>query len=291
MSLSSKLGEQRSVRLPQGTVRYRERGRGTPIVFVHGVLVNGDLWRDVVPRLADGHRCITPDWPLGSHEVPLEPTADLSTPGVAALVADFMAALDLRDVTLVGNDTGGAVCQIVVTTRPERVGRLVLTSCDAFERYPPPPFDLLLRWLPRIPGAVFLTAQLMRFAIMRRQPTGYGLVMRGELDDELTRSFTGPAAASAGVRADVARLLRGVSNAHTLAAAERLPEFDRPVLLAWGGDDRLFPLELARRLAARFPDARLEVVPNARTFVPLDEPARLAALILDFLGDRAVRSA
>jgi pimeloyl-ACP methyl ester carboxylesterase len=115
--------------------------------------------------------------------------------------------------------------------------------------------------------------------------------MRDELDDELVRSFTTPAAASAAIRADVARLLRGVSNAHTLAAAERLPGFDRPVLLAWGGDDRLFPLDLAKRLAARFPNARLEVVPNARTFVPLDEPARLAALILAFLGERAVRSA
>ncbi len=291
MSLSSSLGEQKSVRLPQGTIRYRESGRGSPIVFVHGVLVNGDLWRDVVPRLADTHRCITPDWPLGSHTVPLEATADLSTPGLAALVADFMAALDLRDVTLVGNDTGGAICQLVVTNHPERIGRLVLTSCDAFERFPPPPFDILLRWLPRIPGGVYLTAQGMRFAFMRRQPTGYGLVMRGELDEELARSFTEPARASAGVRADVGRLLRGVSNAHTLEAAERLPGFDRPVLLAWGGDDRLFPLDLAKRLAARFPRARLEVVPNARTFVPLDEPVRLAALILDFLGERAVRSA
>jgi pimeloyl-ACP methyl ester carboxylesterase len=291
MSLSPRLGEEKSVRLPQGTVRYRERGRGTPIVFVHGVLVNGDLWRDVVPRLADTHRCITPDWPLGSHTVPLAATADLSTPGIAALVADFMAALDLHDVTLVGNDTGGAICQLVVTNHPARIGRLVLTSCDAFERYPPPPFDILLRWLPRIPGGVFLTAQLMRLAFMRRQPTGYGLVVRGELDDELARSFTGPAASSAAVRADLTRLLRGVSNAHTLAAAERLPGFDRPVLLAWGGDDRLFPLDLAHRLAARFPNARLEVVPNARTFVSLDEPARLATLILGFLGERAVRSA
>lgn len=286
MSLATRLGEQKTVRLPQGTIRYRERGRGTPIVFVHGVLVNGDLWRDVVPLLADSYRCITPDWPLGSHEVPLERTADLSTPGVAALVADFIEALDLRDVTLIGNDTGGAICQLVVTSRPQRIGRLVLVSCDAFERYPPPPFDVLLRWLPRIPGAIWMTSQLMRFAFMRKQPTGYGLVIRGELDDELARSFTGPAAASAGVRADIARLLRGVSPQHTLEAAKRLPAFDRPVLLAWGGDDRLFPLELARRLAALFSNARLEVVPGARTFVPLDEPARLAALIDDFAGAR-----
>lgn len=287
MSLSMNLGEHRTVRLPQGTIHYRERGRGAPIVFVHGVLVNGDLWRDVVPRLAAGFRCVTPDWPLGAHEEPMAPTAELSTPGVAALVADFLEALDLRDVTLVGNDTGGAVCQVLVTTRPERIGRLVLTSCDAFERYPPPPFDFLLAWLPRVPGAIWAASQLTaRSRFARRQPTGFGLVVRRELDDELARSFTGPAAASAGVRADIARLLGGISPAHTLAAAERLPAFDRPVLLAWGGDDRLFPLSLAERLAARFPNARLEVVPGARTFVPLDEPARLASLIADFAAGR-----
>ena len=110
MSISHQLGDPKEVRLPQGNIRYRERGRGTPIVFVHGLLTNGDLWRKVVPLLAREHRCITPDWPLGSHEVPLQLAADLSTPGLAALVADFLAALDLRDVTLVGNDTGGAIC-------------------------------------------------------------------------------------------------------------------------------------------------------------------------------------
>ena len=142
---------------------------------------------------------------------------------------------------------------------------------------------------PRARASEPSRSPVVRF--MRRQPTAFGLVIRGELDDELARSFTEPARVSAGVRADVARLLNGVSNAHTIEAAERLPGFDRPVLLAWGGDDRLFPLELAKRLAARFPNARLEVVPNARTFVPIDEPARLATLILDFLGERAVRSA
>jgi pimeloyl-ACP methyl ester carboxylesterase len=254
MSLSSKLGEEKSIRLPQGTIRYRERGSGTPIVFVHGVLVNGDLWRDVVPRLADTHRCITPDLPLGSHTVPMDPTADLSTPGLAKLLADFMAALELRDVTLVANDTGGALCQVLVTTNPERVGRLVFTSCDCFEVFPPAPFDFLLRWLPRIPGGIWMTAQGMRFAFVRRQPTGFGLLMHGELDDELARSFTEPARASAAVRGDVARLLRGLSPAHTLAAAERFASVRQPVLVAWGGADRLFPARAGEAPRGRVPE-------------------------------------
>ena len=291
MSISHQLGDPKEVRLPQGIIRYRERGRGTPIVFVHGLLTNGDLWRKVVPLLAREHRCITPDWPLGSHEVPLQPAADLSTPGLAALVADFLAALDLRDVTLVGNDTGGAVCQLVVTRHPERIGRLVLTSCDAFETFPPSPFGFL-RWLPMIPGAVWLVAQSLRIPLVQRLPIGYGLLVRGKLDDAVARSFVGPAASSAAVRRDLAKVLRGVSPRYTLEAARGFSSFDRPVLLAWARDDRLFPLGLARRLAESFPRARLEVIDDCRTFVPEDQPDRLAKLIAAFeAGDAAHISA
>src|SRR5688500_18689891 len=127
----------KEVRLKQGVVRYREVGSGPPLVFVHGLLVNGELWRKVVPLLSGSYRCIVPDWPLGSHAVALEPDAELSPVGVAALIADFLAALELKGVTLVGNDSGGALCQLVATRHPERLGRLVLTTCDAFEVFPP----------------------------------------------------------------------------------------------------------------------------------------------------------
>ena len=284
MSMTPQLGDTKQIHLAQGVVRYRERGRGGTLVFVHGLLANGDLWRKVVPLLAAEHRCITPDWPLGSHEVPLDPAADLSTPGLAALVADFLVALDLRDVTLVGNDTGGAICQLVITRHPERIGRLVLTSCDAFETYPPSPFRFL-RWLPLVPGALWLTAQSLRVPFLRNGPTGYGLLVNGTLDDALARSFSGPALSSADVRRDTAKVLRGISPRDTLAAAERFAGFDRPVLLAWAGDDRLFPLALARRLAAAFPQARLEVIPDCRTFVPEDQPERLAAAIASFIAE------
>src|SRR5437868_4113845 len=139
MSVSSNLGEQRQVATGAGTIHYRERGSGAPVVFVHGLLTNGDLWRDVVPPLAAHRRCIVPDWPLGSHTEAMGAHADLSTPGLAKLVAEVLTALDLEQVTLVGNDTGGAVCQLVAAHHPARLGGLVLASCDAFEVYPPPP--------------------------------------------------------------------------------------------------------------------------------------------------------
>src|SRR2546430_16514383 len=135
MSVSAVLGDRRTVEPPAGTIEYRERGGGSPVVFVHGVGVNGDLWRGVAPRLADEHRCVVPDLPWGAHSHPLRDDADLSLPGMARIVADFMAALHLGDVTVVANDTGGAVAQWLVGHHPDRIGGLVLTSCDAFEKF------------------------------------------------------------------------------------------------------------------------------------------------------------
>jgi pimeloyl-ACP methyl ester carboxylesterase len=131
------LGPAREIELPQGRLRVHDIGTGPTLVFVHGALVNANLWRKVVGQLSDRFRCVTLDLPFGSHLVPMPPAADLTPPAAAALIADAIAALELDDVTLVGNDTGGAICQLVATRRPERIGGLVLTSCDAFDNFPP----------------------------------------------------------------------------------------------------------------------------------------------------------
>ncbi|HEX6310151.1 MAG TPA: alpha/beta hydrolase [Acidimicrobiia bacterium] len=283
MAISEQLGATREVTLASGTIAYRETGTGPTVVFVHGVFVNGDLWRQVVPWLGRGVRCITPDWPLGSHTVPMNDDADLSPPAIAALVAEFLAALDLRDVTLVGNDTGGAVCQLVAADHPDRVGRLVLTSCDAFEVFPPKPFGVL-RLMTRVPGATFLTAHGLRWRPFQRQRIAYGQVMQELPPGEIIASYTGSLRHSRAIRRDARKVLRGLDPRHTLAVADRLDRFDRPVLVAWGGNDRFFPRSLAERLTACFPRARLEVVEGARTFVPEDHPRQLAVLVERFLS-------
>jgi pimeloyl-ACP methyl ester carboxylesterase len=266
------------IALAQGTVRYRDDGAGTPVVFVHGVLVDGQVWTPVTDGL-DGLRRVVPDLPLGSHRVPMRPDADLSPTGLAKLIADFLAALDLRDVTLVGNDTGGALCQLVVTRHPERIGRLVLTNCDAFDNFPPK----LFRGLVLAARAHLLTAaiQPMRLRAARRLPIAYGWLAH-RVPDELLDAWVEPFLTDAGVRRDTRRVLAGVDRGLLLDTAARLRSFDRPVLLAWAPEDRFFPLEHARRLAAIFPDARVVEVPGSRTFVSLDQPERLMALIRDF---------
>jgi pimeloyl-ACP methyl ester carboxylesterase len=290
MSISQDLGEQKQVELAQGTIRYRERGTGEPLVFVHGLLVNGDLWRKVVPILAKDFRCITPDWPLGSHDVPMKADADLTPTGTAKLIDDFLAALGLENVTLVANDSGGALSQIVVTEHPDRVGRLVLTPCDAFEVFPPRMFRYL-SLVARIPGALFQLAQSQRIRPLRRLPFAFGWLSNRAPEREISDSYVRPGMSNRGVRRDTAKFIKGMSPDYTLAAGGKLAKFERPVLIAWAADDRFFGLDLAKRLEAEFPNARLEVIHDARTFVPEDQPERLAELIAEFARQPVATSA
>lgn len=286
LDLDTTLGPRKQVELPAGTVSYRERGAGPTVLFVHGFLVNGSLWRKVVPELAPDFRCIAPDWPLGSHEVPLGEGADRTAPGQARLIADFMAALDLEDVTLVGNDSGGALCQLVVTRDPERVGRLVLTPCDAFDNFPPKMFRYL-EWVGKVPGGLTLMAQSMRLRANRRTPIAYGWLSKRRLPDAVLDAWVRPLIRDRRIRDDARAFILGLDTADTLAAAEKLRAFDRPVLLAWAPEDRFFPFAHAERLADLIPDARLERIGDARTFVSEDQPEQLAELIAGFVREPA----
>jgi pimeloyl-ACP methyl ester carboxylesterase len=281
LDLDSALGPQHEVRLPGGTIRYRERGAGPTLLFVHGLLVNGALWRKVVPELVPDFRCIAPDWPLGSHEVPLDEDADRSPGGIAELIADFMAALELEDVTLVGNDSGGALSQLVVTRRPERVGRLVLTPCDAFDNFPPRMFRYL-GWVAKMPGGIPMMVQTMRLRANRRTPIAFGWLTKRRLPDAVSDHYVAPAIRDRRIREDARGFILGVDRADTLAAADKLRKFDKPVLLAWAPEDRFFPIAHAERLAELLPNGRLERIEDARTFVAEDQPQRLAELIGEF---------
>ena len=290
MSISTELGEQRELRLPQGTISYRERGTGEPVVFVHGALVNADLWRKVVPRLAKDFRCIAPDLPLGSHGSPMARDADVSPPGVARLIADLVSALDLENVTLVGNDTGGAICQLVVTRHPERIGRLVLTNCDAYDVFPPALFKPLF-YAAQLPGFVRAIAQPLRIRALRDSPIAFGWLAKHGIPAEITRSWLEPVLSSRGVRRDVRKLFRGVTPRLTQEAAARFGEFDRPVLVAWAPEKDFFPVECGERLARDFPRGRLERIEDSWTFVPEDQPERLAQLIAEFAREPAEAAA
>lgn len=284
--LADPLGTQHEIELSAGPIRYRERGSGPTVVFLHGIVANSVLWRRVVPQLADRFRCITPDWPLGSHELGLRAGTDMSLPGLARIVEEFFDALDLTDITLVANDTGGAIAQWVAVHDPERLGRLVLTPCDAFENFLPLPLRHL-QVAGRTPAGLRLVGQSLRFRFIQRLPIAFGLLTVRPIDPDAMAAYTTPLRTNAAVRADFARLVRAVSSRYTQEAARRLSGFDKPALVVWSLDDRIFPLRHGHALAGLMPQATLTVIDDSGAFIPEDRPVELARRIGEFLDDPA----
>jgi len=280
------LGPARDLELRQGVLRCHSVGSGPVVVFVHGALVNANLWRKVVAGLSADFRCVTLDLPFGSHLVPMPPDADLSPPAVADLIADAIAALELDDVTLVGNDTGGGICQLVVTRRPERIGALVLTSCDAFDNFPP---KVMRPVMPLLSNPALLRATLAPARARMIQRAVFGTLAKRPVEPEVLASYALPAVVDPRVRRDTARFFAGLDKRHTLEAAERLPAFDRPALIAWSREDRFFPRSHAERLAELLPQGRLEWIEDARTFSPEDQPGRVAELVASLSAVGAAR--
>jgi pimeloyl-ACP methyl ester carboxylesterase len=275
------------VDLPQCRIDYLEQGHGRPVVFVHGYLMAGELWQALADELApQGFRCVMPTWPLGAHRHPLRPGVDASPYGQAAIIGAFLEALGLDDVVLVGNDSGGALCQVVVTRHPQRIGALVLTNCDAFDNFPPKAFRPL-RPLAAVPGAIRAMLAPLAFGPLRRAV--FGLLVDRDVD-HLFADWTRRPREDPRIMADLVRVTRGFHRSVTEAAARALPGFDRPVLLTWGTDDPFFPLAHAERLRDLLPDARLETMPG-KCFVMVDRPARVAGLIAGFAGSDAARTA
>ncbi len=278
---ADELGPARTLELSGGRrLRAHVTGEGPALVFAHGALVNANLWRKVVPRL-DGFTRVTLDLPLGSHIEPMPADADLRPPALANLIADAIEALDLDDVTLVGNDTGGALTQLVAVSRPERIGAIVLTSCDAFENFPPRLFRIALA-PARVPGAIPVAFGALRLRPLRRLPIAFGWLTNEPIDPDAEDSYVLPVLTRGEIRRDVRKLLGGLDPAYTQDAAAKLTAWRKPALIAWSAEDRFFPREHAERLAKVIPEARLEWIEGARTFSPEDDPERLAELILDF---------
>lgn len=268
--------------LSSGAVRYDiygpEVSTAPPVVLVHGLLNDAAVWTEVAERLADqGIRSYAPDWPLGSHTVPRDPGADQSPRGIARLILEFIGDLELSNVTLVGNDTGGALCQYVIDEDPSHVARLVLSNCDAFEVFPPEAFARLFTAM-RSERQVAMLAKLMRLRPLRQSGLGFGPLAHN-LPAELTARWIRPLNENPGNSADLAKFARAVDPDELLALSTRLHRFGGPVTLAWGTDDQAFTEELGHRLQKAFSDAVFVPIPGARTLTPLDAPASLAEQI------------
>jgi pimeloyl-ACP methyl ester carboxylesterase len=260
-------------------VDYTDIGSGPTVLFVHGVYVTGAIWDDVVAELGDGFRCIAPTWPLGAHSTSTD-GADLGAEAASRRVVHFMEALDLIDVTVVANDTGGGLVLASLgdpTLDTSRIARLVLTNCDSYEHFPPGSFAQIVK-LCRFNSAV-------GGGILRLLATGPGqsfflkAVSKHPPTPQRQRDIFGAFATSAAARRDAVTVTASLDPALTLRAAPAIEAFDKPVTLAWGTDDELFPLSHAQRLRDAFPHATLTEIPDCSAFVMIDAPQKLAAAI------------
>ena len=272
------------IELSAGTIDYQDTGGDGPtLVLLHGLLMDASLWDDVIADLSVDHRCVAPTLPLGAHRHAMHADADLSLRGIARLVAELLDRLDLRDVTLVGNDTGGALVQLLACDDATRVSRIVLASCDAFDNFPPGLTGKTLVATGKLPPAMFgLFMQQMRLRPLRRLPISFGwLTKRG---DAATVRWIKPVLQQSEIRRDTVRVLRAAAaDKHLmLDAAECLPTYDRPALVVWASGDRVMPPDHGRRLAELLPQGRLVEIPDSYTLMPLDQPTRLAQSIRDF---------
>ncbi len=272
------------IELSAGTIDYEDTGgEGPTLVLLHGLLMDASLWDDVMADLSVDHRCVAPTLPLGAHRHAMNADADLSLRGIARLVTELLDRLDLRGATVVGNDTGGALVQLLVGDGATRVSRIVLASCDAFDNFPPGLTGKTPVLTGKLPPALFgLFMQQMRLRPVRRLPIAFGwLTKRG---DAATARWMKPVLQQREIRRDTVRVLRAAAAERHLMldAAERLPAYDRPALVVWASEDRVMPPDHGHRLAELLPQGRLVEIPDSYTLIPLDQPARLAQIIRDF---------
>ncbi|TCJ94938.1 alpha/beta fold hydrolase [Nocardia alba] len=269
--------------VPAGPITYADTGGAGPVlVFGHGLLMDGRQWRKVIPLLSE-YRCITPTLPLGAHTEPMNPDADLTEQGVARILADFLDALELDEVTLVLNDWGGG--QFMISQgRDQRLASLVLVSCTAFDNYPPAPARPA-SLLCRLPGGGWLLSRMFGTAFFRHSRRAYGALSKVGIPDSLYDEWFRPAVENAAIRRDLVKFATGApSRRRLLELSEQLRTFTRPVLVVWAREDRMMPLAHADRLVALFPHASKVIVDDSWTLVPEDQPQAVAAALRAFVN-------
>ena len=286
---ATELGERKEVETSHGRIVYHEAGTGQPLVLVHGFLANANIWRKLIPLLERNFRCFAVDWPFGSHYLPVRADADLSPPGISALIAGFIEKLELEDIVLMGNDSGGAYSQMVAATGNDRISSLVLNSCETPEdRWPPKGFGHL-KGSAQITGGLNFMVQSLRLKPSWRSPIAYGLLAKRPIPDQVMWSFLDPFFQSSEIRRDARKVIRSVGPQYHRSAAETLiSEWERPVVFAWGGEERVFPLTHARNYGSALAGSQLRVVRDSFTYVAEDDPEGLAGELKAALKPLAV---
>jgi pimeloyl-ACP methyl ester carboxylesterase len=272
--------------LAAGVIDYEDTGgEGPVLVLLGGLVMDGSVWDPMLAELRRDHRCIVPTLPLGAHRHPMRRDADLSLYGFAGMISELLERLDLRDVTLVQNDHAAAL--VLAGENPERVARLVISSCEAFDNYPPGLPGKNMRLTAMVPGGIFVSMQALRLRSLRRLPIAFGWMTKRPLPDELLDRWFRPLQTQRGVRRDLRKYVTGARRAQMQEVCERLRGFERPTLVVWTPEDRVQRPEHGRRLAALLPDARLLEINDSYTLIMRDQPEAFARAVRDFVRETA----
>jgi pimeloyl-ACP methyl ester carboxylesterase len=274
------------VELSSGTIDYEDTGGNGPVVvLVHGLIMDGSLWRHVIEQLRPDFRCVAPTLPLGGHRHPMHADADLSMRGIAELLGELLERLDLREITLAMNDWGGAQL-LIGGAHDQRIARLAVCSCEAFDNVPPQGAARLLPYIARVPGGIDAALLPFRFQRLRRLPMTFGSMSKRPVPREVMDRWFAPAIEQRDVRRDLRKYVIDAAQGRRdlLAAADALRAFDRPALVAWASEDRLMPHEHGPRLAELLPQGHLVEIPDSYTLIPEDQPAALAAHMRELLA-------
>ena len=267
-------GKWRSVETPSGRIGYFERGSGPAALFVHGVLLNGYLWRHQFEGLSDIRRCLAVDL-LAHGTTEIEPDQDVSVAANAKMLEEFLDALKIDQVDLVGNDSGGGITQIFAAGNPQRVRTLTLTDCDAHDNWPPEAFKPFLA-MAADGGLRGTLEAILANKNIYRSPGALGPAYEHpeRVKDETIETYLRPLVRTAEATTNLERFLAAFDNRYTRAIEPKLKTLKAPTLIVWGTDDIYFDVKWSRWLAETIPGTRKRVeLPGARIFFPEERPA------------------
>jgi pimeloyl-ACP methyl ester carboxylesterase len=274
-----------TVEVSVGPIDYGDTGGdGRPLVFIGGLPHDERLWDGVIAELAPRFRCLTPVLPLGAQRKALRSDADLSLPGLSSIVTEFLERLDLEDAVVCFNDWGGAQT-MVSHGGVDRVGALVLISCETADNYPPGVAGRVAALSGWLPGGFAVMRWALLSPRLRRLPFTYGRMSKRGVPDELMRAWLEPLRRRE-IRRDLGRYVRDVRRGRReiKAATPALASFERPVLVVWDEEGTMMPNAEGRRLAAAFPNSTYVELSDCYTLIPLDQPRELAREIREFAG-------
>jgi pimeloyl-ACP methyl ester carboxylesterase len=258
-----------TIQTPSGRIAYTERGTGPVALFVHGVLLNKHLWRHQLAHLSDIRRCMAVDL-LAHGETDIAGDQDVSVSANAKMLEQFLNALNVEQVDLVGNDSGGGIAQIFSASYPQRVRSLTLTDCDVHDNWPPAAFKPFLAMAAGGGLRGTLEAMLSNKDIYRSpQALGPAYEHPEQLTDESIETYLRPLVRTEQRTRDLQRFLAAFDNAHTRAVEARLKTLTVPTLIVWGTDDAYFDVRWSKWLAETIPGTRRRLeFEGARIFFP-----------------------